>query len=94
MFFFRLTLMYLRELLQQNIGNLEACIVKFVNHENAVIGKREYLENVRNPKSCSTLSIQTFNAFTINYSFNITILQIEFTYRKRRFSSFQSDYNL
>ena len=54
MFFFRLTLLYLRELLQQkNIGNLETCIVKFVNHENAVIGKREYLKNVRNPKNCS-----------------------------------------
>lgn len=86
--------MYLRELLQQNIVNLEACIVKFVNHENAIIGKREYLENVRNPKSCSTLSIQTFNAFAINYSFNIAILQIEFTYRKRRFSSFQSEFTV
>lgn len=53
MFFFRLTLLYLRELLQQNIGNLKTCIVKFVNHENAVIGKREYLKNVRNPKNCS-----------------------------------------
>lgn len=83
MFFFRLTLLYLRELLQQNIGNLETRIVKFVNYENAVIRKREYLEDVRNPKNCSTLSIQTFNAFTINCSFNITILQIEFTYRRR-----------
>lgn len=58
-----------RIILQQNIGNLETRIVKFVNYENAVIGKREYLENVCNPKNCSTLSIQTFNAFTINCSF-------------------------
>lgn len=34
-------------------------------------------------RTAQLLSIQTFNAFTINCSFNITILQIEFTYRGR-----------
>lgn len=45
--FLHLTLLYLGELLQYNIYNLETYMIKFVDHKIAIIGKREYVE--KNP---------------------------------------------
>lgn len=42
--FLHLTLLYLAELLQYNIGNLETYMIKFVDHKIAIIGRRGYLK--------------------------------------------------